>query len=173
MGSSSAKRSYALTDPTVHLEHTAGPMITSRAHILARILSLVLLLLTPPLYAQGTEPDDLTEEVRERVRAQMEETEERLQLTDEQRDAVRPILEDSYMQRQAILEKYGIDLESTNRSDRPGRRTLRQIRNDLNRENEETTRKLEAVLTGDQMDRWKTLQEERRAEMRDRIRNNP
>jgi len=148
-------------------------MITSRAHILARILSLVLLLLTPPLYAQGTEPDDLTEEVRERVRAQMEETEERLQLTDEQRDAVRPILEDSYMQRQAILEKYGIDLESTNRSDRPGRRTLRQIRNDLNRENEETTRKLEAVLTGDQMDRWKTLQEERRAEMRDRIRNNP
>jgi len=141
--------------------------------ILGGLMTLVPLLLATPLYAQDSEPDEeaTTEEASERFRAQMEETEERLQLTDEQTEAVRPILEDGYMQRRAVLEKHGIDLENMDSDDRPGRRTLRRMRNDLNEVNEETKQKLEEVLTGNQMGLWEKLQEERRAEMRERIRN--
>jgi hypothetical protein len=140
---------------------------------LSSLLALVLLLLAPPLYAQDGECEDkgMTEEASERFRAQLQETGERLQLTDEQKEAVCPILKDAYVQRQAVLEEYGIDLERTDRDDRPGRRTLRRMRNDLKEVNEKTKEKLAVALTDDQMDLWDELQEERHAEMRDRIRN--
>lgn len=153
----------------LHLEYTPSPMIKCLSSLLA------LLLLATPLYAQDTEPDDeaTTEEARERFRAQMKETEERLQLTDEQKETARPILEEAYWQQRAVLEKYGIDLERMDRDDRPGRRTLRRMRNDLNEVNEETEKKLEDVLTDTQMGLWDELQAERRDKMRERLRNNP
>ena len=140
---------------------------------LSSLLALVFLLLATPLYAQDTVPDDeaMTEEASERFRAQMAETEERLQLTDEQKETVRPILEEAYGQRQAVLKKHGVDLESTEKADRPGRRTLRRMRNDLQEVNKETQRELEEVLTSEQIKQWEALQEERRAEMRKKLSN--
>jgi len=158
---------------------TPGPMLTR----LASLSALVLLLLASPLYAQGTEPpknvateeaateDAVDEKASERFRAQMAETQERLQLTDEQTETVRPILEKATMQRHAILEKHGVDLEGTEKTDRPGRRTLRRMRNDLQEVNKETQRELEEVLTSEQMKQWEALQEERRTEMRKKLSN--
>lgn len=135
---------------------------------LSSLLALVLLLLAMPLYAQDAESEEkaMTEEASERFHAQLQESEERLQLTDEQKETVRPILEDAYGQRQAVLQKHGVDLESTEKADRPGRRTLRRMRNDLYEVNKETKRKLQDVLTSQQMNQWEELQEERRAKMR-------
>ena len=147
--------------------YTLGPM-TIR---LSSLLALVLLLLAMPLYAQDTESEEkaMTDKASERFRAQLQETEERLQLTDEQTETVRPILEEATRQRQAVLEKHGVDLEGTEKADRPGRRTLRRMRNDLQEVNKETQRELEDVLTSEQMKQWEALQEERRAEMREQL----
>ncbi len=147
--------------------YTLGPM-TIR---LSSLLALVLLLLAMPLYAQDTESEEkaMIDKASERFRAQLQETEERLQLTDEQPETVRPILEEATRQRQAVLEKHGVDLEGTEKADRPGRRTLRRMRNDLQEVNKETQRELEDVLTSEQMKQWEALQEERRAEMREQL----
>lgn len=138
---------------------------------LSSLLALVLLLLAMPLYAQDTESEEkaMIDKASERFRAQLQETEERLQLTDEQTETVRPILEEATRQRQAVLEKHGVDLEGTEKADRPGRRTLRRMRNDLQEVNKETQRELEDVLTSEQMKQWEALQEERRAEMREQL----
>lgn len=138
---------------------------------LSSLLALVLLLLAMPLYAQDTESEEkaMIDKASERFRAQLQETEERLQLTDEQPETVRPILEEATRQRQAVLEKHGVDLEGTEKADRPGRRTLRRMRNDLQEVNKETQRELEDVLTSEQMKQWEALQEERRAEMREQL----
>ena len=138
---------------------------------LSSLLALVLLLLAMPLYAQDTESEEkaMIDKASERFRAQLQETEERLQLTDEQPETVRPILEEATRQRQAVLEKHGVDLEGTEKADRPGRRTLRRMRNDLQEVNKETQRELEDVLTSEQMKQWEALQEERSAEMREQL----
>jgi len=136
---------------------------------LLRVLAFALLLLATPLYAQDTVADN---ETTERFRSIMDETEERLQLTDSQKETVRPILNDDQMQRQAILNEYGIDLENIDPENRPGRRTLLKMRRDMNKVNKRTEKQLASVLTDDQMAEWGALQEERREKMRDRLQGN-
>jgi len=136
---------------------------------LLRVLAFALLLLATPLYAQDTVADN---ETTERFGSIMDETEERLQLTDSQKETVRPILNDDQMQRQAILNEYGIDLENIDPDNRPGRRTLLKMRRDMNKVNKRTEKQLASVLTDDQMAEWGALQEERREKMRDRLQGN-
>lgn len=136
---------------------------------LLRVLAFALLLLATPLYAQDTVADN---ETTERFRSIMDETEERLQLTDSQKEAVRPIINDDQMQRQAILNEYGIDLENIDPDNRPGRRTLLKMRRDMNKVNKRTEKQLASVLTDDQMAEWGALQEERREKMRNRLQGN-
>jgi len=76
------------------------------------------------------------------------------------------------MQRQAILNEYGIDLENIDPDNRPGRRTLLKMRRDMNKVNKRTEKQLASVLTADQMAEWGALQEERREKMRDRLQGN-
>ena len=132
------------------------------------VLTLLLLLLAAPLYAQIAAP---SEEARERMRAQIEESLERLHLTDAQRETVRPILEESFAQRLAVLEKHGIDLENQDANDRPGFRTMRKLGKDMDNVRKDTEKQLQAVLTADQMNLWKELEEERCARMREQFKN--
>ena len=132
------------------------------------VLTLLLLLLASPLYAQTAAP---SEEARERIRAQIEESLERLQLTDEQRKTVRPIMEESFAQRLAVLEKHGIDPANLNADNRPGYRTMRKLGKDMDKVRKETEKQLQAVLTADQMEVWKEMEEERRARMREQFKN--
>ena len=146
-------------------------MNTTIAHSTIRvssILTLLLLLLASPLYAQTTAP---SEEAIERIRAQVQETQERLQLTKAQKETIRPILEESFEQRLAVLEKHGIDLENRDANERPGFRTIRKLRKDMDKVRKETEQQLEEVLTADQMKVWKELEEERRAQMREQLKN--
>ena len=132
------------------------------------VLTLLLLLLASPLYAQTAAP---SKEARERIRAQVEASLDRLQLTDEQREAVRPIVEETFAQRLAVLEKHGIDPANLNADNRPGYRTMRKLGKDMDKVRKETEKQLQAVLTADQMEVWKEMEEERRARMREQFKN--
>ena len=142
--------------------------ITHSTIRISSILMLLLVLLASPLYAQTAVP---SEETIERIRAQVQETQERLQLTEAQQEAIRPILEESFEQRLAVLEKHGIDLENRDANERPGLLTLRKVRKDMDNVREETEKQLNDVLTADQMNVWKELEEGRRARMREHLQN--
>ena len=87
-------------------------IITPIAIRFPSILTSLLFLLAFPLNAQTNEPSEPTLKQREatveRIRTQVKEAQERLQLNDEQREAVRPIIEANFEQRLAVLEKHEI-----------------------------------------------------------------
>lgn len=105
------------------------------------------------------------------VPTQLQETIDRLALTDEQIDAVKPLLEGAAEKRDEILKKYGLDQASLeNGAERPSRRSLRSMREEMNALSEENMEVLGAILTDEQIEEYKAIQSERQEEMRDRIR---
>lgn len=144
----------------------APPASTRLRHLF--LLTLLSLLLAAPVFAQPTEPSD---DAREHLRAQVDATLDRIDVTDEQRTAVAPILEASMLDRLAVMQEYGIDPQNPSANGRPGIRTMRKMRGDIEEIQERTESQLEAHLTEDQLDTWKEIEEERQAEMRARFRN--
>lgn len=113
----------------------------------------------------------LSEEQIEQIRARMQETRERLNLTDEQIEEVAPILRAGFEAQMEVLEEHGIDIR--NRSGERNRlrfRQLRRLRGDLDDVRERTVEELSAVLSEEQIEVYKEIQEERRQAMRARLR---
>ncbi len=133
----------------------------------ASLYSLLLILLAAPLAAQTIVPN---EEAKARMNDQVRATMERLELTQEQQEVVRPIIENNMRQRLAVLEKHGIDPAELQQGKRPGMRTMRKLRSDMERLGKATEKQLGEVLTDDQMATWKALEEERRDQMRKQMR---
>ena len=103
---------------------------------------------------------------------QMEQTIERLDLTDEQIEQVKPILEDLRASRQAILAKYGVDLENRGGgSNKLGPRQARAMRTQINDVQEDANAKLKKILSAEQLEELMLIQQERRNQMRERIRS--
>ena len=128
------------------------------------LASVTLLGLCLPALAQ----DDRALQAEERIQALIE----RLQLTEEQIDEVRPVLEESAAAQQRILSTYGLDPESRqSAAERPGRRQLMTMRKEMNAVREKTMAKLEQSLSDEQLAEFERIQEERRAEMRERMRS--
>ena len=150
-------------------------IITPIAIRFPSILTSLLFLLAFPLNAQTNEPSEPTLKQREatveRIRTQVKEAQERLQLNDEQREAVRPIIEANFEQRLAVLEKHGVDLENRDANKRPSLRKMLKLRKDLGKVGDKTEKELKKVLNDDQMKVWKELEKERREQMRERIRS--
>ncbi len=135
-----------------------------------RYLSCAILLLfvfACPVWAQGFEPD---EEQKKMIEKQMEESKDRLQLTDDQLVAVEGILLGSFAEREAIKEKYGMNPQDPDFK-RPKRKTARSFRSDMEDLKEETAQQLAKHLTADQMTTWEALEKERADRMREQIRN--
>lgn len=122
------------------------------------------------LFAIGTQAmaeDDRAAMAKE----QMQQTFERLDLTDEQIEQVRPVLEKSAAEQQEILARYGIDLEAPqSSSEKPGRRQLMAMRKEMEPVRKNTLTELGEILSDEQLEELKRIQEERRAEMRGRMR---
>ncbi|MEM9997081.1 MAG: hypothetical protein AAF809_05225 [Bacteroidota bacterium] len=154
-------RTLALAPPTSTRFHGASLLNLA-------LLVLFSLLLAAPAFAQPTEPSD---EARERLRAQVDATLDRLDVTDEQRAAVAPILEASMLERLAVLQEYGIDPQNPSANGRPSIRTMRKMRGDIEDVQERTEEQLEEHLTDDQIDAWKDIEKERQAQMRARSGN--
>ena len=106
------------------------------------------------------------------AKSQMQETLQRLELTDEQMAAVKPVLESSAAAREEIMANYGMDAESRETSgERPGRRQLRAMKKELDAVQDKTMQDLEQILTDEQLAEFKLIQQERQSAMRERMRS--
>jgi len=99
------------------------------------------------------------------------EAKARLDLDDQQVEAVRPILQSSFRARQAILETHGIDLESRKPpAQKLGFRQMRSMARELDKVRSNTSTQLRSILTKEQMNEYVRMQNERKSEMRQRLR---
>ena len=150
-------------------------VITPIALRFSSILTSLLILLSFPLDAQTDEPSEPTLKQREaaveRIRTQVKGALESLQLNDEQREAVRPIIEANFEQRLAVLQKHGIDLKTREANKRPSLGKMLKLRKDLGKVGDKTEKELGKVLNDDQMKVWKELEKKRREQMRERLRS--
>ena len=131
-------------------------IITTSATVLFMTFSLLA-------FAQ----DDRTAQFEQR----MEEARTRLDLSDEQVEAFSPVLKESITEQRRILSNYGVNLDDP--SDTAGRLRLRQaraMRKELEAVRADTQSALKPILNDEQLDEFQRMQEERRAEMRERIR---
>ncbi len=128
------------------------------------LLTLILALTTSGVMAETGQQDFL---------AQMEKTRARLQLTDEQVEQITPVMENHLEQTQIILSKYGIDLDNRGQGERKklGLSKARQLGKELKTLRAKTTDELSQYLTDKQMATWQEIQQERRQQIRDRIKN--
>lgn len=149
-------------------------IITPIALRFSSILTSLLILLSFPLDAQTTEPREpivkQREAAAERISTQVKVALERLQLNDEQREEVRSIIEANFEQRLAVLQKHGVNPKNRDAAKRPSIRKMLALRNDLGKVGNKTEKELGKVLSDDHMKVWKKLEEERREQMRERLR---
>jgi len=99
------------------------------------------------------------------------EAKTRLDLNDQQVKEVRPILQSSFRARQAILETYGIDLESRKPpAKKLGFREMRSMARELDKVRSNTSTQLRSILTKEQINEYLRMQNERKSEMRQKLR---
>ncbi len=79
-----------------------------------------------------------------------------LGLTEDQEAQIRPILEDEFVKRHAIIEKYQDQ----------GRQGRSSLRNELQQLRKSTEQRFEPILTKAQMEEYRKMQEEARQKMR-------
>lgn len=96
----------------------------------------------------------------------------RLNLTDEQAEKFEPIFLDNKEKRLGVMKKYGIKRDSASFGEKIGLRQLRAIKKDMDKINKQTENQLADVLSKEQLDEYKKIQEEQRIEMRSRLKNN-
>jgi Spy/CpxP family protein refolding chaperone len=126
-------------------------------------LLLGLTLATPLVLAAPTaEQSAQLEERLSEVRA-------RLELTDDQVARLEPIMAASLDRQFAVLERYGIDPTGAG-GGRPNPRTARQLKREMDAVRSETLAQLEEILTAEQLAEFAAIQEERKREMRERMR---
>ena len=97
--------------------------------------------------------------------AQLQETMARLNLTEAQKQAVRPILEAGIRERLQILQAAGFE-----RGKKPSLPQLLQVRGPLRESRARTEAQLSDILGRAQMQELRTIAEERRRKMRQRFR---
>lgn len=126
---------------------------SGRNRFLASI-ACVLLMSTVPFagahaqnvrHTEGRSPDQI-----------MADMKSRLGLTEDQEARIRPILENEFVKRHAIIEKY----------QGQGRQGRSSLRNELQQLRSSTDHQLEPILTKAQMEEYRKMQEEARQKMR-------
>jgi hypothetical protein len=124
---------------------------------------MMILLVIQPVWADS-EREDLVEE-------RLAEAKARLDLSDEQLEQMRPVTQEAVEAQRSILARYGIDLEAEGGPEKKlGMREARKLRQDLSKVRNKTLEQLEEILTEEQLDEFKKLQEENREMMKKRIR---
>ncbi len=113
-------------------------------------LSLSLLFATPLLAAAAPEKGQRIEMMAER-----------LQLTEEQKKKIQPIIKQSMYERQEIMKKAGIK-----RGEKPTLAQLRKIRGPLQAAREKLDKQMAQILTTAQMDNFREMQQEMRDNLR-------
>jgi hypothetical protein len=96
----------------------------------------------------------------DRAKQRLQEIKERLQITPEQMEQLRPVLLDEFQKMKAVRDKYG-DGNQRRREKMKMARELKSIQND-------TDEKLKTILSKQQMEELKKLREEWREQFRER-----
>jgi Spy/CpxP family protein refolding chaperone len=118
-------------------------------------MALALLLTAfVPVFASQDAPAPRQAEVQQWI----DDVKERLALTPEQLDQIRPVLEDELGRLKALREKYG-DGGQSRRERRAMAREFRQIR-------QSADERLRGILTKEQMNELQKIREERREKLR-------
>ena len=106
------------------------------------------------------------------LRGRFAEIRDRLALTDEQREAAAPIIRSSMERQLVILGQFGID--PTARGERPqiGLGEARELRKALDVVRADTLEALAEVLSAEQVEEYRSIQQEGQREMRRRLRAN-
>ena len=118
--------------------------------------------------AQDEAEQDATA-LEEQLIERLEEARERLGLTDEQDEQVRSIMAAAVKAQAAVLTEHGIDLLGVARP-RLNLRQLRALSADLDAVRAGTLEELAEVLTPEQLETYRDIQEEWRQDLRDRLR---
>ena len=93
--------------------------------------------------------------------ARLEQLQQRLNLTEDQRAKIRPILVEEFMKVQAIRANY--DGQTSRRSRLKMLRELRDVQQNLDK-------RVTPILTNEQRAEWKRIREERKEELREQRR---
>jgi hypothetical protein len=109
--------------------------------------------------ASAPQTQTQTEQARERL----QQIKDRLQLTPEQTEQVRPVFVEEIQQLKAVRDKYKTDGGDQNR------RTKMKMAREMRGIQQATDDKLKKVLTSQQMDEMKKIRDEWRQQMRDRM----
>lgn len=101
----------------------------------------------------------------------MAEMRARLDLSDAQVEALTPVLAESMAVQQSVLSKYGINLESGSGAAQKLRpRDAMAMKKELDVVRTDTLQAVDDILTDEQFDEFKRIQDERQAAMQKRIR---
>lgn len=118
-----------------------------------------------PLVSGTANADDRREQAMQRVEANLQDAQERLQLSDEQAAQLRPILTKDAEQRLEVIGKYATD-ENGERK-RPSRKDMKEMRDQIQMINERSNESLSRILSAEQMAEYREMMNERRASMRE------
>lgn len=139
--------------------------------LLAMAFSLTFSCLTVADSTSQVDRSFPTEDTPAALEALWAETNARLHLSDEQAEKVAPILHSSFESQRAVLLEYGIDIESGKPpAKKLGYQKARAMGRDLEAVRADTNDALENILTEEQMREYQSMQNERRNEMRKRMR---
>ena len=128
-------------------------------HVRTLILSLVLALMPATALAQA-----------ERAQQAFLEIVARLELTQDQVREVAPILRESTQRQAAILRSYGIDMQNLGERAAMDFRTAQLMRRELDAARKRTVSALSEILSEEQLEEYRKIQEETRRQVRQRIR---
>lgn len=117
--------------------------------------------------AHATDREDIDAKVKEKLEQAIVE----LELTDEQVEAIRPVLEASFERRAEVLDEYGIELGGREKGRRLSLRERRALRSKLKDEHKQTIEALSDVLTDDQLAAYEAMAKERQDKLKLRLKN--
>jgi Spy/CpxP family protein refolding chaperone len=104
------------------------------------------------------------------LEARSAEMRERLALTNEQSEQIKPILIEHFEKTSIVLQDFGINLETGERPEkRLSFRDARQLKSELDVVRDGTNQALSTILSPEQMEEYEEIAEERREEIRSRI----
>ena len=114
----------------------------------------------------------LSDEQVAQVEERLAEARERLELTAEQEEAIKPILRNGAERSGEVFAEYGVTADTLGSKERRlSFREMRQLRGDMDEVRAETRASLAEVLSAEQMESWDELAEESRARMREQIKS--
>ena len=136
--------------------------------VLAAIGILFIAVPAPAADAADASESQLSSEQQARLDARLDEIRTRLDLSDDQRERLEPLLRKDLERRVEVLRKHGMTREP---DARPSARQMRAARRDLKLAREQTEAEMKQILDERQFDEYRKIQQEARDEMRERVRS--